>query len=435
MSKINLFISYSHEDKEYKEKLLKHLAPIEKHEYLSPWHDSMIDAGDEWQNSINDALENSDIILLLISASFINSKFCYEIELKTALKRHAEGNAIIIPIILRSCLWQETSFANLQAIPTKSVDSFQNEDDAYTEIAKSINKEVQFQYHIKLGDEYHKKKDIENAKKQYGLAEKIKINNIVTKRLERIGKQVNGKLEIDELHKKEQLVTDINDARFIKDGFIGLQKQINILESSQNIGKGYERLAVLGHLPSFMRLNPLTEEIGRILYYNWEPEYYIPDYVDLVNQRADFFKSYIDSGGISRDIFFKNSISKYVQNRFTFHDKNEDPLEEIEERINTLIHYNKKKNYFLYLLEEEKTVPKFLLKTKIGLVVDLRTTEVNKHFTHSIDGLFTQSDEIIKEFSRKFSNMIDNLNYNRVLYNEEFLNKLLNEIKSYKNEK
>lgn len=430
--KINLFISYSHKDTDYKNKLLTHLSPISRNKNFDAWHDGQIDAGDDWENKIIGALKEADIILFLISANFIQSEYCYVKEMDIALSRHKKGEAIVIPVLMKNCLWQETPFASIQAVPASPIDSFSNEDDAFTEIAEAISKEVNFQFHIKKGDEFLKTNNYSASREQYELAENIKSNKIVDKRKEKVGQIENGTFEQTPV--KATNFNVINDAMFISDGFIGLQKQINTIESSVTSGRGYERLAVLGHLPSFMRLSPLKEEVGRILYYNWEPEYYIPDYVKLVNERSKFFREYIDNGGISRDIFFKKSISNYVSHRFTFHDKNEDPIEEIEERLNTLKHYNKKRNYYLYLIEEEKTVPKFILKTNVGLVIDLRTTEVNKHFTHSIDGLFTQSEDIIKEFTRKFSNLIDNQNINRVEANDKFLSELLDKIQSFKNE-
>jgi len=430
--KVNLFISYSHKDKDYQSELLTHLSPIRRNKHFDTWHDGQIDAGDDWENKIVSALKEADIILLLISANFIDSEYCYVKEMEIGLSRHKIGEAIVIPVLIKNCFWQETPFANIQAVPSSPIDSFDNKDDAFTEIAETINKEVNFQFHLKKGDQLLNTKKYAEAKEQYELAEKIKSNKVVEKRLEKVGQIENGTFENSPT--KEANFNVINDARFISDGFIGLQKQINTIESSVTSGRGYERLAVLGHLPSFMRINPLKEAVGRILYYNWEPEYYIPDYVKLVNERSQFFKAYIENGGISRDIFFKKSISNYVNHRFTFHDKNEDPIEEIEERLKTLKHYNRERNYYLYLIEEEKTVPKFILKTNVGLVIDLRTTEVNKHFTHSIDGLFTQSDDIIREFTRKFSNLIDSQNINRVQANDEFLSDLLDKIQSFKNE-
>jgi hypothetical protein len=77
---------------------------------------------------------------LLVSIDFINSKYCYEIELEKALDMHGEGRARVIPVILRNCMWQHTSFGKLQAVPKdgKPVTSWPDRDDALTSIAESI---------------------------------------------------------------------------------------------------------------------------------------------------------------------------------------------------------------------------------------------------------------------------------------------------------
>ena len=46
------------------------------------------------------------MILLLVSADFLASDFCHEVELARALERHDRNEAHVIPIILRPCDWQ-----------------------------------------------------------------------------------------------------------------------------------------------------------------------------------------------------------------------------------------------------------------------------------------------------------------------------------------
>ena len=50
-------------------------------------------------------IETSQIILLLVSAEFLNSDYCYDVELKRAIARHDAGDARVVPIILRPCDW------------------------------------------------------------------------------------------------------------------------------------------------------------------------------------------------------------------------------------------------------------------------------------------------------------------------------------------
>lgn len=137
---LSLFISYSHADDILKTDLLKHLEPLKRLNLVDAWHDRKLQPGDTWDQEISDNLEKAEIILLLVSIDFINSKYCYDIELERALERHAEGSTVVVPVILRSCLWKHTSFAKLQALPSeaKPITAWDDRDSAMTNIAEGI---------------------------------------------------------------------------------------------------------------------------------------------------------------------------------------------------------------------------------------------------------------------------------------------------------
>ncbi len=145
-SKLNIFISYAHEDEAMKNDLDKHLIMLKRSDKIEVWTDKAIFAGDEWDKNILDAMEKADIILLLISVDFNNSKYIWEKELKFALDKHEKGLVRVIPILLRNCEWRDMPYSKLQAIPAgnKPVKSFSDQDEAYTSIAKSIRDVVNF---------------------------------------------------------------------------------------------------------------------------------------------------------------------------------------------------------------------------------------------------------------------------------------------------
>jgi TIR domain len=91
---------------------------------------------------ISEYLEKADIILLLVSADFLASDYCYDIEMQRALARHQRGDARIIPVILRPCEWQKAPFGNLLTTPTdgKPITKFENLDDAFLEVTRAIRK-------------------------------------------------------------------------------------------------------------------------------------------------------------------------------------------------------------------------------------------------------------------------------------------------------
>ncbi len=142
---VKIFVAYSHADEQLKNDLLKHLEPLKRLGLIEAWHDRKLKAGDEWDKSISSNLESADVILLLVSIDFINSKYCYDREMYRALERHNEGRAVVIPVILRDCLWQTAEFANLQAVPQdgKPVCSWSDRDEALTKVAQSIRQRVE----------------------------------------------------------------------------------------------------------------------------------------------------------------------------------------------------------------------------------------------------------------------------------------------------
>jgi hypothetical protein len=133
-------VSYSHADKELKERLVKHLHPLEKENLVEIWVDQEILAGGDWNKEIAERLAEADIVLILVSIDFINSKYCYDIELEKALVREAEGDVKVIPVILRSCLWHKSPLGRLKALPTdgKAVTTWSDIDDALTVVASGI---------------------------------------------------------------------------------------------------------------------------------------------------------------------------------------------------------------------------------------------------------------------------------------------------------
>jgi hypothetical protein len=99
---VEIFISYAREDEAWRNELAKHLKSLEWQGVIKAWHDRKITAGEEWKSAIDSHLESAKIILLLISADFLASDYCYDIELQRALERHESKEARVIPVILRS---------------------------------------------------------------------------------------------------------------------------------------------------------------------------------------------------------------------------------------------------------------------------------------------------------------------------------------------
>src|SRR5690348_3042969 len=98
---IKIFFCYAHEDELFLDKLKKYLSPLQRQGLIDVWYDRDISAGQEWEPELIKHLNKAQIILLLISPDFMNSDYCYSIEMKRAIKRHEHREATIIPVILR----------------------------------------------------------------------------------------------------------------------------------------------------------------------------------------------------------------------------------------------------------------------------------------------------------------------------------------------
>ena len=144
--KLNIFLSYAHEDEAMKIQLDRNLIMLKRSDKINVWQDRQIMAGQEWDDSIAKELASADIILLLISVDFNNSQYIWDKELKIAMERHEKNEARVIPVILRTCDWGDMPYAKLQALPTgaKPISSFADKDEAYTDAAKGIRMVVDY---------------------------------------------------------------------------------------------------------------------------------------------------------------------------------------------------------------------------------------------------------------------------------------------------
>lgn len=142
---IKVFFSYSHRDEALRDELAKHLSILRRQGVIDAWHDRQITAGSEWAGEIDAYLNSAQIILLLISADFLASDYCYDIELKQAMERHEAGTACVIPIILKPVDWHGAPFGKLQALPknAQAVTTWANQDEAFLNVAQGIRRAVE----------------------------------------------------------------------------------------------------------------------------------------------------------------------------------------------------------------------------------------------------------------------------------------------------
>ncbi|MCI0691685.1 TIR domain-containing protein [candidate division KSB1 bacterium] len=113
-----IFISYSHQDEAWKDRLVAHLGVLQEQGLLEIWDDRRIAAGDDWLPQIEQALNSASIGILLITANFLNSKFILGQEVPRLLERRQKDGVRVIPVIIKPCAWQHVTWLKpIQARP------------------------------------------------------------------------------------------------------------------------------------------------------------------------------------------------------------------------------------------------------------------------------------------------------------------------------
>lgn len=140
-----IFVSYSHADQRLRSDLDKHLSLLKRNGEIDVWSDHRIEVGEPIDEVISDALEQADIILLLVSSDFLASDYCYGVEMLRAMERHDAGEAAVVPVILRPCDFQSAPFGRLKAVPTdaRPLTKWPSEDDAFLDIVRHLRSLLQ----------------------------------------------------------------------------------------------------------------------------------------------------------------------------------------------------------------------------------------------------------------------------------------------------
>jgi len=147
MPQPTVFISYSHKDEIWKDRLRPHLKMLEQAGQITIWDDRKIDAGATWYNEIEENMAQAAVAICLISADYLASDFINKEEIPYLLKRRERDGMLLLPILVKPCLWEAVPWLSaIQMLPRdgKSVsEDFQGkEDDIFREVAATIHKKI-----------------------------------------------------------------------------------------------------------------------------------------------------------------------------------------------------------------------------------------------------------------------------------------------------
>ena len=118
---IDVFIAYAQADAPLLERLRKQLAAAERIGLIDAWHDGEIEVGSDRQASARKAMQEAEIVILLLSADFFASEYLYEQEMSWALELAKTNQAAVLPVLLKDCTWQLTPLSKMRILPSNGV--------------------------------------------------------------------------------------------------------------------------------------------------------------------------------------------------------------------------------------------------------------------------------------------------------------------------
>src|SRR6266567_208752 len=153
---VTILLCFSDKDRDMVDDLKAHLRPLEYNKRITLWDHSNITPGTDRKQEMDKHLDEAQIILLLISASFLAPEYWYSV-VERAIERHERKEARVIPVILRDVMWEITLLNKLQPLPDdgESIVDWESRgmrDKGYKNVAAGIFKVVEEQKALSLPD-------------------------------------------------------------------------------------------------------------------------------------------------------------------------------------------------------------------------------------------------------------------------------------------
>ena len=141
---VTILVCYAHEDERMVRDLKKNLSSLQHSGLIALWDYGNITPGAEWEQEIKKHLDEAQIILLLISPSFLASNYCYTVEMERAIQQHECKEACVIPVILHPVHWNVPPIDKLQALPdrAKPISMWRNRNEGYTNVTGGVIKVI-----------------------------------------------------------------------------------------------------------------------------------------------------------------------------------------------------------------------------------------------------------------------------------------------------
>jgi hypothetical protein len=109
-----IFISYSHKDAEWLDKLKQFLQPLENKNLIRVWDDTEIRPGAEWLAEIGNALGSARVAVFLVTQDFLNSPFIQSKELPALVDAATNRNCLMFWIAVKPSTIADSPLAKFQ---------------------------------------------------------------------------------------------------------------------------------------------------------------------------------------------------------------------------------------------------------------------------------------------------------------------------------
>lgn len=143
---VRIFISYSPEDRPFRKELEKHImGSLRRSGLVEIWHDQMLSDGEDWAYERRRQLEGADVVLLLVSASYMASE-AVSGEMEVALARHRQGVVHVVPVILRSTLLSGSPIERFHWLPRggRPIDTWPSRDEAWVSVVQGLRNVIEY---------------------------------------------------------------------------------------------------------------------------------------------------------------------------------------------------------------------------------------------------------------------------------------------------
>jgi internalin A len=142
---LSLFICYARANERIVKRLIPSLKVLARRGYISPWRDTDLIPGDDWDETIQERLSESQIILFMVSRDFLASRYITEHERPVAMRLMNEKKAIVVPVLLSKCSWQDEDFSKLEKLPRKDelISSINPREEAWALVEEGLKKVVE----------------------------------------------------------------------------------------------------------------------------------------------------------------------------------------------------------------------------------------------------------------------------------------------------